>query len=239
MGSSVGSSISSSSRLQHKPHRLIPPHTQDTAPRPSGGVNSTRHQAPGTSVPLLWAQGGRRGGPEGPPEKRRWPLYFHPGSNVSVFLRLLDKDRGSLNFLATEIPNKAPLPPGRALVPAAPGQRPTSPLAAQTPSSTSSLSWRSISAPGVLLVPAFRDLGLWEGMGGSSISLFRQLQLSFSLGCGYFLHSFVCCPASQYLRDCGRVLEQIGALMAPAAAAPIAGCPCSRAAAAPPLVYLI
>ena len=30
----------------------------------------------------------------------------------------------------------------------------------------------SISAPGVLLVPAFRDLGLWEGMGGSSISLF-------------------------------------------------------------------
>ena len=67
----------------------------------------------------------------------------------------------------------------------------------------------------------------------------RQLQLSFSLGCGYLLHSFVCCPASQYLRDCGRVLEQIGALMAPAAAAPIAGCPCSRAAAAPPLVYLI
>ena len=36
---------------------------------------------------------------------------------------------------------------------------------------TSSLSWRSISAPGVLLVPAFRDLGLWDGMGGSSISL--------------------------------------------------------------------
>ena len=112
---------------------------------------------------------------------------------------------------------------------------------------TSSLSWRSISAPGVLLVPAFRDLGLWEGMGGSSISLSsrfvcsarRQLQLSFSLGCGYLLHSFVCCPASQYLRDCGRVLEQRGALMAPAAAAPIAGCPCSRAAAAPPLVYLI
>jgi hypothetical protein len=64
----------------------------------------------------------------------------------------------------------------------------------------------------------------------------RQLQLSFSLGCGYFLHSFVCCPASQYLRDCGRVLEQIGALMAPAAAAPIAGCPCGRAAAAPPFI---
>ena len=37
---------------------------------------------------------------------------------------------------------------------------------------TSSLSWRSVLASGVLLVPAFRDLGLWEGMGGSSISLF-------------------------------------------------------------------
>ena len=64
-----------------------------------------------------------------------WPLSFHPASNVSVFLRLFDKDRGSLNFLATEIPNKPPLPPGRALVPAAPGQRPTFPLAAQMPSS--------------------------------------------------------------------------------------------------------
>ena len=64
----------------------------------------------------------------------------------------------------------------------------------------------------------------------------RQLQLSFSLGCGYILHSFICCPASQSLRDCGRVLEQIGALMAPAAAAPIAGCPCGRAAAAPPFI---
>ena len=83
----------------------------------------------------------------------------------------------------------------------------------------------------------------WEGAAFRS-SLFvssarRQLQLSFSLGCGYFLHSFVCCPASQYLRDCGRVLEQTGAPMAPAAAASIAGCPCSRAAAAPPLAYLI
>ena len=112
---------------------------------------------------------------------------------------------------------------------------------------TSSLSWRSVLASGVLLVPAFRDLGLWEGMGGSSISLFAlcvfQLEDNCSsvylLGCGYLLLSFVCCPASQYLRDCGRVLEQTGALMAPAAAAPIAGCPCSRAAAAPPLVYLI
>ena len=64
---------------------------------------------------------------------------------------------------------------------------------------TSSLSWRSILAPGVLLVPAFRDLGLWEGMGGSSISLlsFFCLQLEdncssvYLLGCGYLLHSFV------------------------------------------------
>ena len=40
------------------------------------------------------------------------------------------------------------------------------------------------------------------------------------------------------LREEG-LLEQIGALMAPAAAAPIAGCPCSRAAAAPPLCYII
>ena len=83
----------------------------------------------------------------------------------------------------------------------------------------------------------------WEGA-AFLFSLFR-LQLEdncssiYLLGCGYLLHSLVCCPASQYLRDCGRVLEQIGALMAPAAAAPIAGCPCSRAAAAPPLCYII
>ena len=103
---------------------------------------------------------------------------------------------------------------------------------------TSSLSWRSISAPGVLLWAFGRA---WEGAAfRSSFSLCVEDNCSsVSLGCGYFLHSFVCYPASQYLRDCGRVLEQTGALMAPAAAAPIAGCPCSRAAAAPPLVYLI
>ena len=37
---------------------------------------------------------------------------------------------------------------------------------------TSSLPWRSVLVSDVLLVPAFGDLGLWEGMGGSSIFLF-------------------------------------------------------------------
>ena len=48
------------------------------------------------------------------------------------------------------------------------------------------------------------------------------------------------CRKSRLLTDAPtQLLEQIGALMAPAAAAPIAGCPRSHAAAAQPLVYLI
>ena len=103
-----------------------------------GGSTRLGTRPPAPQSPFYGPRGGAGEGRRIPvPQEavKGWPLYFHPGSNVSVFLRLLDKDRGSLNFLATEIPNKAALPPGRALVPAAPGQRPTSPLAAQMPSS--------------------------------------------------------------------------------------------------------